>query len=62
MKIISEKNCKHPRHRLYTWWANDPLVKINNKHPWTKEGKCLCVACCDCGKILMGGFEDEEDK
>ncbi len=31
--------CKHPPTRLYSWLADD----------------VLCVGCCDCGAILLGG-------
>ena len=37
--------CQHPPHRLYSWFAS-----ANNGEPRS----VLCVACCDCGRVLRG--------
>ena len=42
-----EPKCKHPPRRLYTWDAADGT---------------LCVACCECGKVLKGGVEVSEER
>lgn len=41
----SEKICKHPPERLYAWYARDDRI-----------GRVLCVCCCECGKVLVGGI------
>lgn len=38
--ILLPKDCKHPSHRLYCWYAYDGV---------------LCIGCCQCGKVLKGG-------
>lgn len=37
--------CKHPPHRLYSWWAKDGRG----------ERTILCVVCLECKKVLKGG-------
>ena len=46
------ETCRHPARRLYSWFAHDPRVKKSKWGP----GIVLCVACCDCGKVLAGGI------
>lgn len=36
------KKCKHPSHRLYSWFSKD---------------RVLCVCCCECGEVLKGGVK-----
>lgn len=43
------KICPHPPHRMYTWWADDA------------KGRHLMVACCDCGEVLRGADNGEEN-
>jgi len=38
--ITPPEPCKHPPSRVYSWQAYDGT---------------MCVACCDCGKVLSGG-------
>jgi hypothetical protein len=42
-EIRTTKKCQHPAHRLHAWTARDDSAKA---------GEVLCVACCDCGKVL----------
>ena len=44
--IKSKTQCPHPPQRLYAWYAGD----------------ILCIACCQCGKVLKGGKENEESE
>lgn len=43
---MDKESCKHPPHRLYSWWAFNHLTGKND---------ILCVGCCECGKVLKGG-------
>lgn len=36
-----ENVCKHPPQRLFCWWV----------------GEILCICCCECGEVLLGGAE-----
>jgi hypothetical protein len=37
--------CSHPPTRLYSWSAYDGT---------------LCIACCECGKVLKGAITDDQ--
>jgi hypothetical protein len=36
-----ETECQHPPARYFVWFVKD----------------VTCVACCDCGEVLLGGAE-----
>lgn len=38
--------CQHPPERYYSWYARDDRAP---------RGRVLCVVCCDCGHVLLGG-------
>lgn len=40
--------CPHPPQRLWSWFARDDTHR---------RGEVLCVGCCDCGAVLLGGVE-----
>lgn len=39
---MSEAACRHPHTRHWAWYAYDGV---------------LCIACCDCGAVLSGGYD-----
>jgi len=48
MKPKAKPACRHPNHRKFAWWA------FNYQ---TGQKDILCVGCCDCGEILVGGTD-----
>lgn len=48
-----EEPCPHPPKRLFAWFVDNPKIK---------GGQTLCVACCDCGAVLLGEWMEEEDE
>ena len=49
LRNTSSYVCQHHRH--WSWYAEDCTAP---------GGRRLCVACCDCGKVLTGGVSDAE--
>lgn len=43
---VEQETCSHPPTRLFAWYANDGT---------------LCVCCCECGAVLKGGAQLENE-
>ena len=49
---MESTNCPHPYTRLYSWWVGED----------TTPQPQLVVCCCECGEVLRGAAEEEEEE